>query len=335
MERPSLFVRSQLISTNPENLPVSAEDWSPSWQSHSESQTREDRQIFSTTGRGFIDQYDLRKKLLRLHLDIVEDLELLNMSVCTGTSSSVRGEATTSTVGKLDLPIFRMLGHSSNFLEILECSVDLIEGNRGVSFDVNHLETSAHGGDGTSGSPRAVGCDKAENKAGTAQSQESCFFTLMTPPRHNINVTNLPWDISTSLSMLSTYCDLIRVHRTIFNELYQILLTIPPVDATPFLLLSNLPLGQFQTDGSLTVQVQVLIQLSSTLFSKIDHILGIPLDQAQDFVAYSHPTTAISQNSELASIRDHVITNEDSLGRSALKESISYLRQIVEDFVTV
>lgn len=138
--------------------------------------------------------------------------------------------------------------------------------------------------------------------------------------------------------MLTTYCHLVRVYGAVFTQLYQLFLIIPPADAAAFLLLPSLQFGQFHMDGNLTVQVQVLIELSSSMLAKVERALGMSDGSSPELDGEINPMAHVLVGSPLVSIRDHVnntMTQEQILCGISLKETMKCLRQLLKDPVNV
>lgn len=311
--------------------------WSQQWESKPESMFLDAPASMTTVDPAQSDPYGLRKRLLKLNLDLVEDLEHLEAGTMTLGSPSLFKEDSHPTVGKLDLPVFRMLSHSTQFLEILqsEAGADSLDSSlRLASTSVPSQKTSSIQGDAKSPHTDFMSGSIDDGEI-TAASHDSGYFSLM--DQSSKRARSVPFtkcDISTSLSILATYCHLIRVYRAIFTQLYQLFLIIPPADAAAFLLLPSLQFGQFHMDGNLTVQVQVLIELGSSMLEKIERTLGLSYGSPRE-LGEASPVSYILGNSPLASIWDHIVAQEPMTGGIPLKETMNCLRQLLKDPVHV
>lgn len=312
--------------------------WNPEWESKPNPMAYDTPASMGTVDLAPAGQYGPRKKLLKLNLDLIEDLELLEAGSMTIGSQFLLKENFHPTVSKLDLPVFRMLSHSTQFLEILQSEVgaDPLESSLGHASTTETSQTalSIHEyvktpfTDFTSGSK-----DDGETAAAT---NDSGYFSLMDQPsERSRSVPLTKCDMSTPLNILATYCHLVRVYRAVFSQLYQLFLIIPPADAASFLLLPSLQFGQFHMDGNLTVQVQVLIELGSSMLEKIERTLGLSYGSSRETGGDASPVSYILGDSPLASIRDHIVTQEQTSGGIPLKETMNCLRQLLKDPVHV
>lgn len=283
-------------------------------------------------------QHGPHKKLLKLNLDLIEDLELLEAGSLNLGSPSLLKEDFHPTVGKLDLPVFRMLSHSTQFLEILQSEVgtDPLESSHGnvCTTEASQKAPSIHEYVKTPFTELTSGSmDDGEIAAAT---NDSGYFSLMDQSSEGSrSVPSMKCDISTSLNILATYCHLVQVYRAVFTKLYRLFLIIPPADAASILLLPSLQFGQFHMDGNLTVQVQVLIELGSSMLEKIERTLGLSYGSPREIGGEASPVSYILGDSSLASIRDHIVTQEQAAGVIPLKETMNCLRQLLKDPVNV
>lgn len=313
---------------------------SQTWESKPESTNFDDLSLTTTMDLGSVGPYALRKKLLKLNLDLIEDLESLEAGSMILGSPSLLKEDFHPTVGKLDLPVFRMLSHSTQFLEILESEIgaDLFENSLSLTSTVESCgKASIVQTETKSQSPCAefIG-DSTDNGETTVSTHDSGYLSLMDHSSERTMGSPFPkCEIATSLSILATYCHLVRVYRAIFTHLYQLFLIIPPADAAAFLLLPSLQFGHFHMDGNLTVQVQVLIELSSSMLEKIERTLGLSHGSTREAGGEASPVSCILGDSPLVSIRDHIVAQEQLSGGIPLKETINCLRQLLKDPVNV
>lgn len=312
--------------------------WDQQWANKPESTVRDAPASTATVDLPPSGAYGLRKKLLKLNLDLIEDLELLEAGTMTLGSPSLLKEDFHPTVGKLDLPVFRMLSQSNQFLEILqsEAGADPLNSSlRLASTSESSQKTSSIHEDAKSPTTDFM-CGSMDDGEITAATNDSGYFSLI--DRSSERARSVPFtkcDISTSLSILATYCHLVRVYRAIFTQLYQFFLIIPPADAAAFLLLPSLQFGQFHMDGNLTVQVQVLIELGSNMLEKIERTLGLSCGSRRELGCEASPVSYILGDSPLASIRDHIVAQEQMSGGIPLRETMNCLRQLLKDPVHV
>ncbi|PGH16791.1 hypothetical protein AJ80_05106 [Polytolypa hystricis UAMH7299] len=77
------------------------------------------------------------------------------------------------------------------------------------------------------------------------------------------------------VQLLTTYICLVRICRAAFLHLYHVLQVIPPDQLGTVLNLPSLQFGEFQMESNPTIQVQALIELSSSMLLRIEEALGI------------------------------------------------------------
>ncbi|KAJ6104789.1 hypothetical protein N7523_011109 [Penicillium sp. IBT 18751x] len=304
----------------------------PSWENIAIPSLDNEPPIATVTEWSPVSPFSVRKRLLKLTLELIDDLELLESGpFIIGTSSILRGDVS-PTVGTLDLPIFRMLSHSTQFVDILETSSGAAED---IFSSSSHLNSSreAFGINRDTKSPSTDHMGgSVEDGERTTSSYDSAYLTSMEPsPEQAKSLESQGWDISTALSMLATYCHLIRMYRAVFTQLYQLFLIIPPADAAAYLLLPNLKFGQFHMEGNLTVQARVLIELGSSMLLKIERGLGMSQGNTQERDGELSTMAYILDDSPLVYIRDHITAQEKLTHAIPLKETMNCLRQLLKD----
>ncbi|KAJ5894997.1 hypothetical protein N7495_006688 [Penicillium taxi] len=317
----------RLNSIVPDSILLSDSGWESSWE-NSLQPTRDEELPKPAVDSHFMNSCSLRKSLLRLGMELIDDLEFLETEKFIFGSSSLLREDINPMVRKLDLPIFRMLNHSTQFIEILQRELVTLRDR----FSFPSVDISQSPFDEMKCAPVDTLENYMEDAANTASSYDSGYLTVMASPVNQGQIHNqASLDISTALSILSTYSHLNRVYRAVFTQLYQLLLVIPPHYAAPFLLLPNFKFGQFHMEGSLTVQIQVLIELSSDMLAKIERALGMSSGPCCEVDGESSPAVFIMENSPVASIRDLVMTQEHVTCGISLKETMSCLGQLVKE----
>ncbi|KAJ5758981.1 hypothetical protein N7520_006137 [Penicillium odoratum] len=299
--------------------------WGASWDRIPAVAENEKQGTISTTDWSTTNNYNVRKRLLILNLELIDDLELLEADVDILQPSAFFGDDISFSAGKLDIPIFRMLSHSTQFLEILQSGIGSSENPShvipSIEFSLGELNTF----EDVKSSPQNV----KQRGASTASSNDSSHRRI-NPSLLDQPGTLLPpqCDVSTSMGILTVYCHLIRVYRAIFSQIYQLFILVPPVDAAAFLLLPGLQYGQFQMDGNLTVQMQFLIDFSTEMLAKIEQALGMP---CSDMDGVTSPVASILGSGPLASVRDHIMTQEQVQCGIPLKETMNCLRELLKD----
>lgn len=308
--------------------------WNQRWESKPEPTIFDAPASTVPTDQAFAGPYGLRKKLLRLNLDLIEDLELLEAGYMTLGSPSLLKEDIHPTVGKLDLPVFRMLNHSTQFLELLQSETrgNSLDTSLGLTSESEPSQVSPSLYEDAKSPSTDLMSGRIDDGEITAATHDSGCFSLT--EQSSERARGAPFtkcDLSTSLNILATYCHLVRIYRAIFTQLYQLFLIVPPADAAAFLLLPSLQFGQFHMDGNLTVQVQVLIELGSSMLEKIERALGLSYGSPREVGDETSPVSYILAESPLASVRDHIAAQEQASGGIPLKETMNCLRQLLKD----
>ncbi|KAJ5084944.1 hypothetical protein NUU61_009523 [Penicillium alfredii] len=321
--------------TGTEALSLTDSHGDPSWENISGWHPRDDPPNLLTLGGPCDTRQDPCKCLLKLNLDLMDDLHLMEADSMMLAPSSILPDQTNSCTGKMDLPIFRMLNHSSRFLEILQGTVGppsepmepilVPEPNQKDSSMPDNVTLSTDVAEST-----------LDEGATTTSSHDSGYQTALAASPDQVATSNLKCDIMTSLTILTTYCYLIRLHRAVFARLYQLFLIVPPADAAAFLLLPSLQFGQFHMEENYRVQVQVLIELSSSILGKVERALSVPYSSVREQEGEeSSPGGSIFETGVFASLRDLVSSQEQIECEMSLRETIKCLRQLVKDPVSI
>jgi hypothetical protein len=248
-----------------------------------------------------------QKRLLKLNLELIEDLEILEWESSTPSSIHFLGDNMNPTVEKLDVPIFRLLNHSTRLLEILESERQLSE---------SHIATTQ--------SPNKPPTEEGiEDGIATVSSHDSGYLTAIVSPQETAQVLPPRHKLPLFLSMLTTYSHLIRLYHAIFTQLYQMFLIVPPPEDSRFLLLSSSGM-----DGTLTAQVQVLIELSFNTLAKLE--LELEFDFGFESDMLSSVPVLIQDNPSLAAIREQIVAHEGMLSGIPLRETMNCLSQLVK-----
>ncbi|KAJ5618198.1 hypothetical protein N7537_003312 [Penicillium hordei] len=279
---------------------------------------------------------DIRKSLLRLKIGLLEDLELFENGSTLLQSSSLFYEDSNLSIETLDLPIYRLVEHSSWLLAIIRSSCGMAEESLDATFATQRFEPeNSRYEDSLFILPDAG--DSGGDEGGTTISpHDSGYHTTVTSPDRTTSSTIPRCDIALWLGILEAHCSLVRIYRAIFMRLYQLFLIIPPTDAATILLLPKVRFGQFHLDGNLIVQIQLLVDFSSTMMSKLDQALKLRSSSAQhqedqDF----DPSQTLRQKGWPTSIRDIVLAQEQDPCEMSLMEIMDCLRQLVKDTVVI
>ncbi|KAJ5646371.1 hypothetical protein N7490_002743 [Penicillium lividum] len=299
--------------------------WDAPWDRIPAVAENEKQGTTSTTDWSTTKIYNVRKRLLKLNLELIDDLELLEADADILQPSAFFGDDISFSLGKLDIPIFRMLSHSTQFLEILQSGIGPSEDSSRFIPSIESPLGELNIFEDVKSPPQ----DVKQRGISTASSHDSSHRRI------NLSLLDQPGtlfapkcDVSTSMGVLTVYCHLIRVYRAIFSQIYQLFLLVPPVDAAAFLLLPGLQYGQFQMDGNLTVQMQFFIDFSTEMLAKIEQALGM---SCSDMDGVTSPVASILGSGPLASVRDHIMTQEQVECGIPLKETMNCLRKLVKD----
>lgn len=278
---------------------------------------------------------DIRNEMLKLSVELTEDLNALETGSALLKSTSLVKTQLNPSAGNLNLPIFRMLSHSTRFLDLLSRLIGTSDISLGQTppesgYDAcsslnqtpktNDQSTSLHGDSE----------DSTEEAVATASSYDSGYRTAIGSPQEPTKTTSM-WDITTTLSIMTSYLYLVRVYRAVFTRLYQLILLVPPSHVRAFLMLPSLQLGQFHMDENLSVQVQVITELSSNMLSKVDRALGLVSHSTREQDGHSVHTMPILEDTFFTSIRDLILVQENSSYEMPLGDTMDRLRQLVKE----
>ncbi|KAJ5815768.1 hypothetical protein N7474_007545 [Penicillium riverlandense] len=273
--------------------------------------------------------------MLKLSVELTEDLNILETGSMLLESSSLVQTQLDPSAGNLSLPIFRMLSHSTRFLYLLS----RLTGTSDISFGPTPPESGYDGWDSLNQTPNSTDQstslrddyeDSTERVVATASSYDSGYRTATGSPQEPTKTTFM-WDITTTLSILTSYVSLLRVYRAVFTRLCQLILIIPPSNVGAFLMLPSLQLGQFHMDQNLSVQIQVITELSSDMLSKVERALGLVSDSGREQDADSVHTVPILEDAFLISIRDLILGQENSSYKMSLRDTMNRLCQLVKE----
>ncbi|KAJ5142441.1 uncharacterized protein N7515_001228 [Penicillium bovifimosum] len=272
----------------------------------------------------------LHKSLLKLRMGLLEDLDLLETGSTGPGSSLFMHDIPAMSVETLNLPICRLLDHSSWLLGIIQSLFGPSEDSFSPTPSPQLSDPQLLKWEGSEFGPLESG-DNGDEAGTTISPHDSGYHTATTSPGQPTSPSIPKCDITLWLGILEAHCTLTRVYRAVFTRLYQLFLIIPPTDAATILLLPSERLGQSQLEGELLTQVQSLIASSSTIIGKLDRALGIR----------SKPTQAEEDEGPAyekdwsTSIRDIVLAQEQSLSEISLMEIMECLRQLVKDPVSI
>ncbi|KAI2681234.1 hypothetical protein DTO013E5_7812 [Penicillium roqueforti] len=305
----------------------------PAWVNH---QTIRKPPANTTSQGALLSIQDIRKSLLRLKVELLEDLEIFETGSMLLESSSLFYENSNLPIETLDLPIYRLLDHSSWLLAIVRSSCGMTEETLDVAFATQRFETESSGYEDSLFIFSENGGNGLDEDVTTVSPHDSGYHTTTTSPDQATTRAIPKFDIALWLGILEAHCSLVHIYRAVFMRLYQLFLIIPPTDATTILLLPKVHFGQFHLDGNLIAQVQVLVEFSSTMLGKLDRALKFRSgpSQSQEDREFDRSET-IRQKDWSNSIRDIVIAQEQDPCEMSLMEIMECLRQLVKEPVII
>ena len=279
---------------------------------------------------------DIRKSLLRLKVELLENLEIFETGSMLPESSSLFYENSNLPIETLDLPIHRLLDHSSWLLAIVRSSCGITEDTLDVTFATQRFESESSGYEDSLFIFPENGGNGFNEDATTVSPHDSGYHTTTTSPDRATTHAIPKCDIALWLGILEAHCSLVRIYRAVFMRLYQLFLIIPPIDAATILLLPRVHFGQFHLDGNLITQVQLLVEFSSTMLGQLDQALVFPPGptQSQEDRDFVSPET-IRQKDWSNSIREIVLAQEQDPCEMSLTEIMECLRQLVKEPVII
>ncbi|KAG0153442.1 hypothetical protein PDIDSM_5295 [Penicillium digitatum] len=240
----------------------------------------------------------------------------------------------------LDLPIYRLLDHSSWLLAIVRFSCGATEESLEVLLATQIFESEGGGcegssfilpGEGSSFILPDAGENGGDEDLTTASPHDSGYQTTAASPDPATTPTVPKCDIALWLGILEAHCSLVRIYHAVFMRLYQLFLIIPPTDAATILLLPKVRFGQFILEGNLVVQVQSLVDFGSKMMEELDQALKLRSSSAQPQEDRFNPSETVHQKDWSTSIREIVLSQEQEHSEMSLEEIMKCLRQIVKD----
>jgi hypothetical protein len=300
----------------------------PAWMNHPDIATINKPPSATTSQEGLPSTNGICKSLLRLKMGLVEDLELFETGSMLLESSSIFYGSSNLSIETLDLPIYRLLNHSSWLLEIVRSSCGTEE-----SLDVTSTQRFGSESSGYD-DPLFILPDAGnslDEDVTTVSPHDSGYHTTTTSPDGTTTPTIPKCDIALWLGILEAHCSLVRIYRAVFMRLYQLFLIIPPTDAATILLLPKVRFGQFYLDGNLIAQVQSLVDFSSAMMGKLDRALKLRSGPAQPQEDREFDSSDTVQKDWSSSIRDIVLAQEQDPCEMSLMEIMECLRQRVKD----
>ncbi|KGO74499.1 hypothetical protein PITC_100000 [Penicillium italicum] len=302
------------------------------WENHRDLETLIKPPPMTTSQEFLSSMQDIRKSLLRLKVALLEDLELFETGSMLLQSSSLFYENSSLSIETLDLPIYRLLDHSSWLLAIIRSSCGATGEPLDVAFATQPFESQNSGYEDSLLILPDVDDNGVEQDGITVSPHDSGYHTTMTSPDRTTTPTIPKCDVALWLGILEAHCSLVRIYRAVFLRLYQLFLIIPPTDAATILLLPKIRFGEFHLDGNLIVQVQLLVEFSSKMISELDQALKLRSSPAQPQEDRElDPFETVHLKDWSTSIREIVLAQEQDPCEMSLMELMECLRQLVKD----
>lgn len=173
--------------------------------------------------------------------------------------------------------------------------------------------------------------DHQLNPTGAANSADP---TVSTVPRRQTQ------DIVLTTTLITTYIYLIRIWRCVFSRLHHLLLTTSPEEISGLLVLPSLQLGGFHVPNNCSIQILVLLELSSGMLQMLQCSLGITSssDGNNDIGSAREDAGASGRVLDIdpiaVSVRETLLSQEvlrrareDSFGELSLKEVMDLVRK--------
>lgn len=288
----------------------------------------QESQLISSSIWGSKSSYNIQKRLLELNLALIEDLEHLEWDSTVPSSMHFAGEDMTFSVSKLDVPVFRMLEHSAKLLEIINPRTFFSEAWTALSSSSEHPRIYS---DNITQSPSRLFFKEAmEDGIATVASLDSGYMTAEVSPRYTSQILPPKHTLPVILSILTTYCHLVRLYHAAFTQLYQMFLILPPSEDSRFLVLPSSQYGNMGMDGKLSAQVQALVELSFNMLTKLENALELQSECYSESDRPSSHCASVLDPAPLAAIWGHIAAHEGIISGIPLKETMTCLSQLVK-----
>ena len=288
----------------------------------------QESQLVSSSIWGSQSSYSIQKRLLELNLALIEDLEHLKWDSTAPSSMHFPGEHMALSVSKLDVPVFRMLNHSAKLLEIIDSRRFSSEAQAALSSGSEHPRIYS---DSITQSPSKPFFEETmEDGVATIASLDSGYMTAMVSPRDASQVLPPKHTLPVILSILTTYCHLVRLYHVTFTQLYQMFLIHPPSEESRFLVLPSSHYGNMAMHGKLSAQVQALVELSFNMLTTLENALELQSGcHSESDRSFSH-CDSVLDHTPLAAIREQIVAHEGIISGIPLKETMTCLSQLVK-----
>lgn len=182
-------------------------------------------------------------------------------------------------------PIGKMLDSSRGFMDALKYFVRSPSNQHSISavhsspssfyadFGLENISVN-HSNPGSNYSSSPASTRPVSHVLSSVSSSAGLDFTSANMPN---SFGPLRSDVPTTLVILTCYICLVRIYRTVFSHIHNLLLARPSqAELTP--ILPGLQLGGFQLESHRNLQIRILMQVSIQMLDRIEAALGLPDD---------------------------------------------------------
>jgi hypothetical protein len=286
------------------------------------------------------------KDLLKLSLELVEDLEVLNTQAPLTARPSIAPLTCSST--QQQQPVNRVLNQTAKFWDIVK------------AMSITSIESCATGG--TNASCASGGPSGSQTRSNSTASSGISLINLSSLRHGWANASlhgngDLDSSSSTSASssaslpsstpggrqdhllminLVMTYVNLLRNCRAVFTRLYHALQVTPSAESNAMLSLPSLQFGEFTLENNVIIQVKVLIELTSGMLQRIGNALGISTGSGSPSSPADRQYRLPFLNDPVAVSTREIILSQESMqggvhgGDPPLMDIMSNLKRLLE-----
>ncbi|KAK4035030.1 hypothetical protein C8A01DRAFT_38485 [Parachaetomium inaequale] len=267
------------------------------------------------------------KDLLKLSLELVEEREILDTQAPLTALPSI-APLTCSSI-KQQQPINRVLIQTARFWDIVKAMASASQESCAISSASSGCG-SASGGSGSQ--TRSNSTSSSSFSQGNLSSLRHVRDTASLSSNGDLDsnfsgssLSSLPTsaagrqDHLLMINLVTTYVNLLRNCRAVFTRLYHALQINPSPESNAMLSLPSLQFGEFQLENNVSIQVRVLIELTSGMLQRIGNALGINTGPG-----LNGPLSPDDQNYRLPFLNDPVAmsTHEIILSQESMQGGI-------------
>jgi len=261
------------------------------------------------------------KELLKLSLELVEYREILDTQAPLAARPSNPPLTCSSTVQHRS--VSSVLNQTARFWDIVK------------ALSSNSTESQGNGTNSSSGNSAGSSASLFDlNGNGDLDSSFSASSSSPAPPS-----AARPQDHLLMIHLVTTYVNLLRNCRAFFTRLHQALEVPPQSGSSAMLSLPNLQFGDFQLENNVSIQVKVLIELTTGMLQHIGNALGISMgtDSGISLSPGDHNYRLPFLNDPVAVSTREIILSQESMqggvhgGEPPLMDIIKNLKQLLEN----